>query len=94
LTPGAEHKRQRHELASGALIPALTDWELTEVPPVNLLYPSSVRRIPRVRLFIDFVTQLLRDIEQQRENRAAGTGPPQWLKGRRPRASSTLARAR
>ena len=61
------HKRQGREIASGALVPALTDWEHDEVPPVNLLYPPSVRRIPRVRLFIDFVTQLFRDIEQQRE---------------------------
>ncbi len=86
------HKRQGHELASGALIAALTDWEQPEVPPMNLLYPPSVRRIARVRLFIDFVTQLFRDIEQQRENRAPASGPPQWLKGRRPRASATLAR--
>jgi hypothetical protein len=35
----------------GALMPALTDWEHDEVPPVNLLYPPSVRRIPRVSGF-------------------------------------------
>ena len=73
------HQRQGHELASGALIAALTDWELPEVPPVNLLYPPSVRRIARVRAFIDFVTQLFRDIEQQRESQAPASGPPQWL---------------
>lgn len=83
------HKRQGHEIASGALVPALTDWEQTEVPPINLLYPPSVRRIPRVRLFIDFVTQLFRDIEQQREIHAPATAMPGWAKSRRLRASAT-----
>jgi len=83
------HKRQGHEIASGALVPALTDWEQTEVPPINLLYPPSVRRIPRVRLFMDFVGQLYRDIELQRESRAPSTAMPRWLKANRPRASST-----
>ncbi len=88
------HKRRGHELASGALIAALTDWEQPEVPPMNLLYPPSVRRVARVRLFIDFVTQLFRDIELQREQRAPASGPPQWLKNRPARASATLSRGR
>lgn len=87
--------RHGQSLASGALVPALTDWELTtEVPPVNLLYPASVRRIPRVRAFIDFVTQLFRDIERQREIRAPATGQPRWLATRHHRASATLAQRR
>ena len=87
-------RRPGHDIASGALVPVLTDWELTEVPPVNLLYSPSVRRVPRVRLFIDFVTQLFRDIEQQREHRLPATSAPQWLKTRHPRASATIARER
>jgi DNA-binding transcriptional LysR family regulator len=87
-------RRPGHEIARGALVPVLTDWELTEVPPVNLLFSPSVRRVPRVRLFIDFVTQLFRDIEQQREHRLPATSAPQWLKTRHPRASATIARAR
>ncbi len=83
------HKRQGGQIASGLLVPALTDWELDEVPPVNLLYPPSVRRIPRVRVFIDFVTQLFREIEQQREVRAPSTPMPRWFKAKRPRASAT-----
>ena len=84
------HKRKGHEIASGALVAALTDWELTEVPPMNLLYPPAVRRTQRVRAFIEFATQLYRDIEQEREPQAPASGPPRWLKGRRARASSTL----
>lgn len=83
------HKRKGREIDSGVLVPALTDWTLDEVPPVNLLYPPSVRRIPRVRLFIEFATQLFRDIEQQREIHAPSTNMPRWLKAKRPRASAT-----
>jgi LysR family transcriptional regulator, regulator for bpeEF and oprC len=86
------HWRPGHELADGRLVPALTDWELTEVPPVNLLYSPSVRRIPRVRLFIDFVTQLFSDIEAQRASQQPPTSPPKWLKGRLSRASATVGR--
>ena len=71
------------------LVPALTDWELDEVPPVNLLYPPSVRRIPRVRVFIDFVTQLFRDIEQQREVARTVHSDAALVQGQRPRASAT-----
>jgi DNA-binding transcriptional LysR family regulator len=86
------HKLPGHEIARGTLVPALTDWEPEDVPPVNLLYPPSVRRIPRVRRFIDFATQLFRDIEQQREVRAPSTAMPAWVKAYRPRASATIAR--
>lgn len=78
--------------AGSGLVPALTEWEATDVPPLNLLYPPSVRRIPRVRLFIDFVTQLFRDVEQQRETRTPATGPPSWYRGHHLRASSTAGR--
>lgn len=82
------HKRPGREIASGALAPALVDWEMTdEVPPVNLMYLPSTRRIVRVRLFMEFVAQLYRDIEQQRDIRA--TPMPRWALGRRSRASSS-----
>jgi DNA-binding transcriptional LysR family regulator len=84
------HKRKGREIASGLLVPALTDWEIAEVPPINLLYSPSVRRIPRVRLFLDFVTQLFRDIEMQREDHApAATSRPSWANTSRLRASAT-----
>lgn len=86
------HKMQGHEIARGTLVPALTDWESEDVPPINLLYPPSVRRIPRVRRFIDFATQLFRDIELQREVRSPSTAMPRWVKARRLRASATLER--
>ncbi|MEB0056213.1 LysR family transcriptional regulator [Variovorax sp. LG9.2] len=68
------------ELACGSLVRALEDWESTEAPPVNLLYRPSVRRIPRVRLFIDFATELFREIAQKRGEDVIGTGRPNWLR--------------
>lgn len=91
------HQRLGHEIATGALVPALTDWSMDEeVPPVNLLYPPSVRRIPRVRAFLDFATQLFRDIERERLHRAPATEVPRWLRGgdrrARPRRASDAGR--
>ena len=82
-------KREGHEISRGLLVPALTDWEQLDVPPINLIYPPSVRRITRVRLFIDFVTQLFRDIEQQREVHTPASPMPRWVKAARARASDT-----
>lgn len=80
--------RRGDMLGGGALVPVLTDWELTEVPPVNLLYPPSVRRIPRVKLFVDFVDQLFGEIERHRHLRLPATAQPRWLASRRLRASA------
>lgn len=80
--------RRGQVLGGGTLVPALTDWENLEVPPVNLLYPPSVRRVPRVRVFIDFVTQLFQDLEAIREHRLPATAQPEWSKRLRTRASS------
>lgn len=83
-----------HDIASGALVQALGDWESTEVPPVNLLYRASVRRIPRVRLFIEFVTELFRELEAIRGQPALGTGRPDWLGRHYGRSSAMQTRGR
>ena len=82
------------ELASGALVRALDDWESPEAPPVNLLYRASVRRIPRVRLFIDFVTETFRELDLVRGQRVVGTERPPWLRRHYGRTSAIMARAR
>lgn len=73
--------------AAGALVPVLRDWVSPEVPPVTLLHPPSVRRVARVRLFIDWVAQLFADIEHQRHVAAPATAVPRWIKSQRPRTS-------
>ena len=81
-------KRRGQDLATGRLVAALTDWEQPDVAPISVLYQPGVRRVPRVRAFIAFVTQLFRNIEEQRENRsAASTREPEWLRTHYPRAS-------
>lgn len=76
-------------LESGSLVPALPDWTSPEVPPVTLMHPASVRRIPRVRLFIDWLTQLFTDIEHSRHAPKAASGVPRWMKVQRSRTSAT-----
>jgi hypothetical protein len=71
------------------LVPALVDWVVDEVPPVNLLYPPSARRVPRVRAFVDWVAQLFAEVEQQRQRPLPATPMPRWLNAQRPRASAT-----
>jgi LysR family transcriptional regulator, regulator for bpeEF and oprC len=82
------------DIASGVLVRALSDWESPEAPPVNLLYRASVRRTPRVRLFIDFVTELFRNLEAIRGQSVAASGPPVWLGRHYGKSSAMLTRGR
>ena len=83
----------RPEVAAGALVPALMDWESTEVPPVNVLYAATTRRNPRARLFIQFVTEMFAELDRARGLLASGTGPPPWMRRANGRASDFLEHA-
>ena len=82
----------RDDLAAGRLVQALADWESPEAPPVNLMYRPSVRRIARVRLFMDFVTEAFREIESAREERVVSGPRPAWLKRPYGHASASARR--
>ncbi len=82
------HQRPGGEVPRGLLVPALTDWVVDEVPPVNLLYPASARRVPRVRVFLDWVTQVFADVERQRLQPLPATPMPRWVAARKLRASA------
>jgi DNA-binding transcriptional LysR family regulator len=84
----------RDDLASGALVEALQDWESPEAPPINLLYRPSVRRIPRVRVFIEFVADVFRQLDASRSRHVEGSPRPAWLKRPYGRASASLKRER
>jgi len=56
---------------------------------VNLLFRPNQRRTPRVRLFLDFVAELLRDIATEV---GSGAQLPHWHKRGYRRASSVLRR--
>jgi hypothetical protein len=45
--------------------------------------------LPRVRLFIDWVTQLFADIERRRHLPEAASGVPRWVRVQRSRTSAT-----
>lgn len=71
----------RTHLQRGQLVPALLDWQMQDSPPINLLYRPNHRRITRVRLFIDFVTALFRQLESERDGGVVPrhlAPPPQW----------------
>jgi LysR family transcriptional regulator, regulator for bpeEF and oprC len=82
------------DMASGRLVRVLPDWESPEAPPVNLLFRPSVRRIARVRLFIDFVTELFAQLEARRGQTVAATDAPYWVGRHYGRSSAMLTRQR
>ncbi len=81
------------ELATGSLVRALSDWESPEAPPVNLIYRPGVRRLARARVFIEFVIELFRELEQARGERVPGSERPPWLRRRYERSSASMARS-
>jgi len=84
----------RPYFASGQLVPVLPDWEMKDAPPVNLLYRPNRRRTPRVRLFVEFVTGVFRELEAQREHgvTALPEERPDWYWRRAGRASTASRR--
>lgn len=67
---------------------------MRDAPPVDLLYRPNQRRIPRVRLFIDFVTELFSEIEAERggkSNTQFRAERPKWW-ARHGRASVAIER--
>ena len=82
----------RDQVQSGRLVPVLLDWEVQGGPPVNLLFKGSARRTLRLRAFIDFALQCLRDMGAG-ENAMGGkvaTDRPAWHVRGYGRASATL----
>jgi LysR family transcriptional regulator for bpeEF and oprC len=82
----------REPLRTGQLVPVLLDWESRQSPPISLLYRSSQRRLPRVRLFIDFIVAAFRRMEEERDpSLQVHLTPerPDWYRRRHGRASAT-----
>ena len=77
----------RGHLQTGRLVPVLPDWDVQGGPPINVLFRPSQRRTPRVRVFVDFVSALLEEIEAEGDRKAAR---PHWHRAGYGRASSAL----
>ena len=46
-----------HAAREGRLVPILTDCHIAEPVPLSAVYPSGRKRLPKVRVFIDFVVE-------------------------------------
>jgi DNA-binding transcriptional LysR family regulator len=82
------------ELASGKLVPALVDWESLENPPVSLSYWPSRRRVARVRAFVDFATDVFREVDAGRLSAISPSPAPRWARATHGRVSNIVRRAR
>jgi LysR family transcriptional regulator for bpeEF and oprC len=82
----------RDELASGVLVEVLQDWESPEAPAVNLIYRPRMRRVPRARVFIDFISGLFSEIDGARGRHLEPSGRPAWLRRGYGKASDAVPR--
>lgn len=84
----------RAHVRSGRLVPVLLDWDTRDGPPIDLLYHPHQKRVPRIRLFIEFAAELFREMEAERDDvgsaRLSHERPYWWA--RRGLASGALDR--
>ncbi len=82
----------REPLRNGQLVPVLLEWESRHSPPINLMYRRGQRQLPRVRLFIDFLGNQFRRMEDERAPELTVRLTPErpdWYRRRHARASAT-----
>jgi DNA-binding transcriptional LysR family regulator len=78
-------------LHSGRLVSALDDWEMLDCPPITLLYRQNHRRIPRLRVFVDFSISLfteLQSVASSGQSRILKDTFPRWYRKSSARAST------
>lgn len=81
----------RDPTRDGRLVAALTDWDMADPPPINLFYRPSFRRNPRVRPFVDFVTDRFRTLAgSDAPSEASLPTEPAWYRTGTGRASAAL----
>lgn len=81
----------RDPTRDGRLVAALTDWDMADPPPINLFYRPSFRRNPRVRPFIDFVTDRFRTLAgSDAPSEASLPIEPAWYRSGTGRASAAV----
>lgn len=67
-------------LSSGALRPALTDWECLEAPIIFAAYARRQRQSRLLRAFLDFLAELFADLERKRAGVPRPVVPkPEWF---------------
>lgn len=82
------------ELASGALKPALTEWECSEPPLHIALYRPKQRQSRLVRAFVDFVVDAFAALDgaPRQAPPSYRTVPPEWYGRAQGRQSAFVAR--
>ena len=82
----------REHVQSGRLLPVLLGWGVPGGPPPNPLFEGSARRTPRVRAFVDYAVQCVRDMEALGDAQAVrvSTDRPAWHVRGYGRASATV----
>jgi DNA-binding transcriptional LysR family regulator len=85
-------------LSAGLLVPALTDWELTEAPTIYAAYPRHQRQSKLVRAFLEFVTGVFAELEREHRptllRQLPRVAKPEWFGRVRGRHSAYVARPR
>jgi LysR family transcriptional regulator, regulator for bpeEF and oprC len=72
----------------GALVPALDDWVVRHPPPVTVFFRPKDRRVARVRLVVDFATEVFQRLQAARESGSPRVASrPDWYYRRWGRAS-------
>ena len=61
-------------VARGDLVRVLPEW-YSVAASLNLVYPASARRVPRVRVFIDWMRELFADLSPQKAPHLHGLTP-------------------
>jgi DNA-binding transcriptional LysR family regulator len=78
-------------LRSGRLVRVLEDWSIQNNPPIQVMYKPEQRRSPKVRAFVDFVTQVFAQLDADAGHSPAGRGlhdKPYWYDRLRRKAST------
>jgi LysR family transcriptional regulator for bpeEF and oprC len=84
-------------LASGRLVPVLTDWEAAEAPTIYALYRRNQRQSKLVRAFLDFLTEVFVELESERTgvgSRVTRVPKPDWFGRTHGRQSAYVKRPR
>ncbi|MDB5926354.1 MAG: hypothetical protein JWN13_5290 [Betaproteobacteria bacterium] len=85
-------------LASGLLVPVLTDWEAAEAPTIYALYRRNQRQSKLVRAFLDFLTEVFVELQSERTPGAASSltrvPKPDWFGRTHGRQSAYVKRPR
>lgn len=85
-------------LASGLLLPVLSDWEALEPPTVYVTYRRGQRKSKLVRVFVDFLVDIFKELERERghvtSTMASSVHKPDWFGRAHGRQSAYVARRR